>query len=185
MDMQIPDPAPVLSSRGGSPAPPPVFARHLQQMLLAAVPAGGPDDEAATQELLASLDLQEPADAMLAAIAVAAARSAMDLFARAARPGISDETAMRLRNAALAAGRTYATTRRDLRKRRPDRAERPQPTDETAAARPEAEARPPERPAFSVSHNLTGRNLAPPEHEPMPKPPMVPLVVAASVTDSG
>ena len=43
----------------------------------------------------------------------------MDNFARAARPGISDETAMRLRGSALAAGRTYATALRYLRKPRP------------------------------------------------------------------
>jgi len=70
-----------------------------------------------TCELFHSLDPQDPADAQLAAIAVAAAQSAMDNFARAARPGVSDAMVLRLRGSALAAARTYAATLRHLRKR--------------------------------------------------------------------
>ena len=56
---------------------------------------GNPRREtAAAQELFDSLHPGDPADALLAAIAIAAAQAAMDSFARAARPGISDETAV-------------------------------------------------------------------------------------------
>ena len=52
----------------------------------------------------------QPADvleAARAANAVAAGLAAMDSFARAARPGLSDETVMRLRSNALATGRVF------------------------------------------------------------------------------
>ena len=52
----------------------------------------------------------QPADALeavQAANAVAAGLAAMDSFARAARPGLSDETVMRLRTNALATGRVF------------------------------------------------------------------------------
>ena len=42
--------------------------------------------------------------------------------------GISDESAVRLRGSALAAGRTYATALRTLRKRQPKAADRLMPT---------------------------------------------------------
>jgi hypothetical protein len=90
---------------------------------LAATMPGSADDAAgraeslqAIQELFDALNPQDAADAQLAAIAVAAALSAMDTFARAARPGVSDETATRLRSNGLAAGRAYASALRQLRK---------------------------------------------------------------------
>jgi hypothetical protein len=116
MDIQTPDHTPARSA--GNPAQPsPNFIAHLMQTLDAATPGAATDEhQDATRELFSSLNPRDPAEAQLAAIAVAAAQSAMDNFARAARPGISDDTAMRLRGSALAAGRTYATALRYLRK---------------------------------------------------------------------
>jgi hypothetical protein len=122
MDMQTPDhastPSPI--SSGGPPSR--MFTTRLLKALAAATPGDADDpaalgeDQEAARELLDSLNPCDAADAMLAAIAVAAAQSAMDGFARAARPGLSDETVVRLRSNALAAGRTYAAMRRHFRK---------------------------------------------------------------------
>jgi hypothetical protein len=51
----------------------------------------------------------DPTEAAEAARAVAAHFAAMDSFARAARPGVADEKAVRLRASALAAGRLFST----------------------------------------------------------------------------
>ena len=100
-------------------------SQRLLKALDATVPAGATDSQTdrdenrqATRELFESLDPRDPAEAQLAAIAIAAAQSAMDNFARAAQPGVADETAIRLRSSALTAGRTYAAALRTLRKRR-------------------------------------------------------------------
>ncbi len=102
------------------------FAQHLMQALAATVPEDDEGDATAGQraagQLFEALDPRDAADAQLAAIAVAAAQAAMDGFARAARPGTSDEAAVRLRSGALAAGRAYATALRYLRKRQSDAA---------------------------------------------------------------
>ena len=120
MDMQAPTTAPTPSMAARSPAHSPALLKALD----AAMPAGATDSQAdrdenrqATRELFESLNPRDPAEAQLAAIAIAAAQSAMDNFARAARPGVADETAIRLRGSALTAGRTYAAALRTLRKR--------------------------------------------------------------------
>ena len=125
MDVQGPDHQPNAANGGG-----PLSAHSHQRVLKeldAALPAGATDSPAdrdenrqATRELFESLDPRDPAEAQLAAIAIAAAQSAMDNFARAARPGVADEAAIRLRSSALTAGRTYAAALRTLRKRAPE-----------------------------------------------------------------
>ena len=102
------------------------FAKHLHRTLEAVMPAGATDRRAdldenrqSTQELFGSLNPRDPAEAQLAAIAIGAARSAMDNFARAARPGVTDETAIRLHGSAFAAGRTCAAALRALHVRPP------------------------------------------------------------------
>ena len=55
-------------------------------------------------------------EAAEAARAVAAHFAAMDSFARAARPGVADEKAVRLRANALAAGRMFSTTLQNHRR---------------------------------------------------------------------
>jgi hypothetical protein len=136
MDMQTPDhrPRPSLSRS---------FKTHLLKALAGTVPAHAGDDPAARdetietmRELLDALDPGDAADAQLAAIAIAASLSAIDGFTRAARVGVSDETATRLRSNALAAGRTYATTRQTLRRRRPELAAVSKPPQAAAAPRP-------------------------------------------------
>jgi hypothetical protein len=76
------------------------------------------------------LEAWQPADVMEAAVATrafAAHLAAMDSFARAAKPGMSDESVIRLRGNAIAAGRVFDNLRREFRRlRRPAPAE-PQP----------------------------------------------------------
>jgi hypothetical protein len=122
MDMQTPDHTPSPTATTGPLSN--SFATRMLNALAATMPGASTDDADArsemwhtTCELFRSLDPQDPADAQLAAIAVAAAQSAMDNFARAARPDLSDATVLRLRGSALAAARTYAATLRHLRKR--------------------------------------------------------------------
>jgi hypothetical protein len=116
MDMQTPDHSisPTLSRS---------FRTCLLRAIAGTVPADPSDDQAARDakiaavaELLDALDPADAADAQLAAIAIAAALAAMDGFTRAAKAGVSNETAIRLRGNALAAGRAYATARQTLRK---------------------------------------------------------------------
>jgi hypothetical protein len=148
MDLQTTDHR-ARSANGGGPLSRPSVARLLKA-LDATAPAGATDGQTdrdenrqATRELFESLDPRDPAEAQLAAIAIAAAQSAMDNFARAAQPGLADDTAIRLRSSALTAGRTYAATLRMLRKRAPQPAATRRPA---AAARPAPVADPP-RPA--------------------------------------
>ncbi len=107
-------------------------------MLLAAIAKVVPDDagmsdadRAARLSMARTLfEAFQPADplaAAQAAHAVAACLAAMDGFARAARPGVPDEKAVRLRSNALAAGRVFDAALRVRRgNQQPARAE-PQP----------------------------------------------------------
>jgi len=169
MDMQTPD-----RSISGSPADPearlpPALSHCLHRALAAAVPVG-PDDSQETrdekrqaaQELFDSLHPGDPADAMLAALSIAAGLAAMDNFARAARRGISDETATRLRGSGLAAGRAYAAWLRPLRKRQPA-AEPPRP----AAPAPVPKA-PPVEPVREVAEVPPGFIALQPGAKPIP-----------------
>ena len=143
MDMQTPDHTTNIFPPDREPPLSRVFARRLRQALATAVPDGS---RQTAQELFDSFDPDDPVDAQLAALAVAAAQSAMDGFARAARPGISDETAIRLRGSALAAGRAFAVWARTLRNResaaeqpRAAAAPAPQPQPQPPAAEPARE----------------------------------------------
>ena len=139
MDMQAPDRTPS-ANRAGPPSPG-FVARMVKEV--AATPGATTEettsgDAEAIRELLDCLNPRDTADAQLAAIAIAAARSAMDNFARAARAGISDDQAVRLRSNGLTAGRTYAMALRYFRKRQAD----------TAPVKPAARsAAPPDPPA--------------------------------------
>jgi hypothetical protein len=106
-----------------------VFAQRLLKTLAAAMPNDPSDDAAAREEnhqamhaLFTSLNPRDPAEAQLAAIAIAAASSAMDNFVRAIQPGVSNDMALRLRGNALNAGRTYSTMLRTLRGPQPRQA---------------------------------------------------------------
>jgi hypothetical protein len=124
-DMQTPDQA--ATSPAASSRPSHNFVEHLLDMLAATAPGASDDNTAGrarsredARELFDALNPRDAAEAQLAAIAVAAAQSAMDNFVRAARPGVSAETAVRLRSNGLAAGRTYAAALRTLRQPPPD-----------------------------------------------------------------
>jgi hypothetical protein len=140
------------SVNGGGPLSRPIVQRLLKA-LDATVPTGATasqsdrdENRQATRELFESLDPRDPAEAQLAAIAIAAAQSAMDNFARAAQPGVADETAIRLRSSALTAGRTYAAALRTLRKRVPQ----PAATRRATAAPGPAPVADPPRPAAAI-----------------------------------
>jgi hypothetical protein len=144
MDMHTPDHATTPSTADPNAQLSAAFARYVRHALADAVPIG-PDDSEETRdqkrlaalELFDSLQSADPAEAQLAAIAVAASLAAMDGFASAARPGTSDATAARMRGSALAAGRAYAGWLRTLRERQPV-AEQARP-----ATAPASRARPP------------------------------------------
>ena len=104
---------------------------HLAKM----VPAEQDDSEAgharrreAARMLFEAMQPRDALEAALAARAVAAHYAAMDSYARAARPGTSDENAIRLRNSANAGSRSFDTALRTLEKRR---APPPRPRAET------------------------------------------------------
>jgi hypothetical protein len=126
MDMQTTD------HQFPTPGPSRILINFLLKALAATLPAGitelAPRDEQleVMRELLEGFDPRDGADAQLAAIAIAAAYAAMDGFARAAKPGMSHDTVVKLRTSALAAARTYATTLQTLR--RPEPAPRPPKT---------------------------------------------------------
>ena len=98
------------------------FLALLLETLAATIPAGTHSGDAGREACLAMactmLDALHPADAKEAAAAaraIAAHFAAMDGFARAARPGITDDTAVRLRSNALAAARLADTVTRPRR----------------------------------------------------------------------
>jgi hypothetical protein len=66
---------------------------------------------------------RDAVEAMLAARAVAAHHATMNGFTRAAAPGLSDETVIRLRANAIAASRSFDAVLRTLDKRRKEAAE--------------------------------------------------------------
>ncbi len=188
MDMQTPDHRP----RPPSPAVSPRFIARLLKGLAATAPGGAnadqaarEEDEAAARELFEALEPGDAAEAQLAAIAVASAQAAMDGFARAARPGLSDETVVRLRSNALAAGRAYAAAMRSLRRRTPAPA---RPAAAETAAPPAAPPREPEasrprdrfgKPIPASSTDLKTR----PQVFPMPAHPRNAELEAAAIAE--
>ena len=106
----------------------------LIDALARTVPADKDRSEDARKASLAEarmlFEAWQPADAMeaaLAARAVAAHFAAMDSFARAAKPGMSDESVIRLRGNAIAAGRVFDNLRREFRRLRQPAPAEPQP----------------------------------------------------------
>jgi hypothetical protein len=144
-------------------------------LLLAAVAKAVPDDAAmsdadrAAGQSMARLLFEafQPADplaAAQAAQAVAACLAAMDGFARAARPGVPDEKAVRLRCNALAAGRVFDAALRLRRRSQPSAPTQPQPR--AAAPRSSAAA-----PASQLRHRA---------ELPMPVPGLADVPTQAS-----
>ena len=101
------------------------FLTLLIDMLAKTIPADegqtGTVREAGLTIARTLLEAWQPTDAMeaaLAARAIAGYLAAMDSFARAAKPGLSDEKAIRLRGNAIAAGRVFDNLLRTFRRQR-------------------------------------------------------------------
>jgi outer membrane biosynthesis protein TonB len=170
MDMHNPDDPPIATTTNLERPLSDIFTKRLLQSLAATMPMerrdGSPEWAEkwdATRELFDSLDPQNPADAQLAVFAIAAAQSAMDNFARASQPGMSDDQVARLRGRALAAGRAYASALRYLRKPQP--AQRPIPAAKPA---PDMPAEPPPAGTMKAAPKSTPAKPAPPETAPPP-----------------
>lgn len=170
MDMHTPDDPPNAPTNTPERPLSDIFTKRLLQSLAATMPMerrdGSPEWAEkwdATRELFDSLDPRNPADAQLAVFAIAAAQSAMDNFARAAQPGMSDDQVARLRGRALAAGRAYASALRYLRKPQP--AQRPIPAAKPA---PDMPAEPPPADTMKAAPKSAPAKPAPPEIAPPP-----------------
>jgi len=121
--------------------------RCLLRILASALPAADSHDREfaadrwdLARELFFAMGPRNAVEASLAARAVAAHFAAMDLYARAALPGTSDEKAMRLRGKAIAESRSFDTALRDIDKRHvlAAKAEKAPPPRPAAAPIPQA-----------------------------------------------
>jgi hypothetical protein len=119
----------------------PAFLTLLIDAIARTIPADADQGAAARETGLtmarALLEAWQPADAMeaaLAARAIAGHLAAMDSFARAAKPGVSDEKAIRLRANAFAAGRIFDRQFQALRQQRQPVPNRTQAAKVAAAA---------------------------------------------------
>jgi hypothetical protein len=128
----------------------PLFTTFIAMLIgtLTAMVPGSDDDTVETRRGIAQLmfDTYQPRDAieaMAAARAVAAHHAAMDNYTRAARPGVSDATADRLRATALAAGRSVEAMLRARDKRREQQAAAGA---KAPAPQPAANSEPPRQP---------------------------------------
>jgi hypothetical protein len=93
------------------------------------------EDHQAARELFFAMRPRDPEEAAAAVRAVTAHFAAMDLHARASRPGLGDETVMRLRTRANASARAA-----NLRRGKAERP--PKPAREAPAESPPTEPRP-------------------------------------------
>jgi hypothetical protein len=117
MDMQTPNIAIEVPARLS-----PALLNCLLRQLAAALPTDGLAPEIAAENVEAAREMffamqpRDAAEAAAAVSAVAAHFAAMDQFARATQPGLTDETVQRLRASAIACARAAATTLRALRR---------------------------------------------------------------------
>jgi hypothetical protein len=162
MDMQTPD---FETAEAATAAPSQlsrIATRCMLRMLAATLPTKASDDQEiaaekweTARELFFAMRPRNPVEAALAARAVAAHFAAMDLRARAAQPGTSDEKAMRLHGKANAESRSFDAALRELGKRHaeaakaaaaaetpPPKPARPAPSLPSQAAHPTPAARP-------------------------------------------
>jgi hypothetical protein len=125
MDMQTPDfetADPTAAQPGRSLSR--VSMRCLLRILSTTLPANAGDNaEIAAEkwelarELFFAMEPTNAIEAVLAARAVAAQFATMDLYARAAQPGTTDEKMLRLRGKAIAESRSFDVALRELDKR--------------------------------------------------------------------
>jgi hypothetical protein len=122
----------------------PAFLDHLIATLAGTWPDGSAEER--RDAALAALQALQPRDmieAMLAARMIAAHHATMDGYRRAMQPGVSDAEAVRLRNNAIAAARSFDAALGALEKRQGP-AEKPSQPDRQAARVQHAPPAPPE-----------------------------------------
>jgi hypothetical protein len=122
----------------------PAFLDYLIATLAGTWPDGSAEER--RDAALAALQALQPRDmieAMLAARMIAAHHATMDGYRRAMQPGVSDAEAVRLRNNAIAAARSFDAALRTLEKRQGP-AEKPSQPDRQAARVQHAPPAPPE-----------------------------------------
>ena len=130
----------------------PAFLDHLIATLAGTWPDGSAEERRGAA--LAALQALQPRDmieAMLAARLIAAHHATMDGYRRAMQPGISDAEAVRLRNNAIAASRSFDAALRTLDKRR---------------QAPEPASRPRQSPAAEKQEPGMSTNRPPPAEDP-------------------
>lgn len=114
----------------------PTLLDNMIETLAGAWPGGSADDSRhAARAALEALQPHDLIDVMLAARMIAAHHATMDGCQRAMQPGVSDAEAVRLRNNAIAAARSFDAALHTLEKRRQAPAEAP--------AKPRRQAAPP------------------------------------------
>ena len=101
-----------------------IFIRSLLRALAATLPK---DDHTTAEisadmwemarELFFAMQPNDAIEAVYAARAVAAHFAAMDMYARAAKPDLTNEKALRLRNSAIAASRSFDSALRRMEQR--------------------------------------------------------------------
>jgi hypothetical protein len=95
------------------------FLAQLTETLAGAMPGGSAEERCdAARAALEALQPCDIVEAMLAARVIAAHHATMDGYRRAMQPGIGDAEAVRLRNNAIAASRSFDAALRTLDKRR-------------------------------------------------------------------
>jgi hypothetical protein len=156
MDMSAPE----FETYEAEQTPESVFSAHLLDALSSTLTTGegaSPEEQEdrweAARFLLVAMAPRDPVEAVLAARAVAGHHASMDLYARAALPGTTNEAAMRLRSGAIAASNAFDAALRSLERRQSKLALTPQDT--ALATRDEPAPRPVaatvERPAARLS----------------------------------
>jgi hypothetical protein len=97
----------------------PIFLADLIEALAGTLCAGSADDAVmAAHRALAAFAPGGLVEAILAARMIAAHHASIDSFRRAMLPGVADADAVRLRNNAIAAGRSFDAAQRILDRRR-------------------------------------------------------------------
>jgi hypothetical protein len=101
---------------------PRIVLNCLLRLLAAALPRGdispkiAAENEQAAREMFFAMQPRDPGEARAAVRAVAAFFASMDMHARASRPGLADDTVLRLRAGANACSRVCDAAERSLRK---------------------------------------------------------------------
>jgi hypothetical protein len=124
--------------------PNPAHLAQLIETVAGTSTAGSVDNRRSmARAAIEALQPRDIVEAMLAARIIAAHHATMDGYQRAAQPGISDAVAVRLRNNAIAAARSFDAAMRMLEKRRAadDRPARPQAS--AGAVQPGPRTQPP------------------------------------------